>query len=249
MAAVLDYREFTEAGYRRVLSEAKRRYRFEPFGTDYEEPHVLWRHDVDLSVHRAVRLASIEAEEDVTATYFFWLRSPFYNLFERQMTDLARRIITAHGHRLGLHFDSGFFDAIPSPDDLVAKIAYEAGILSSLLEAPVEAFSFHNPGAVHNDLAFDADRIAGLVNSYGRALRQRYTYVSDANGHWRHGRLLDLLLDGTHERLHVLTHPEWWQAEAMPPRERVVRCAQGRAARVLQDYDEALARMGRENIR
>jgi len=229
--------------------EAKRHYSFEPFGTRSTEPHVLWRHDVDLSVHRAARLAGIEAEEGVAATYFFSFHSAFYNLLEQTVTKLARQIVGADPHRLGLHFDTSFYGRIGSEDDLGERIAAEAGMLGDLLEAPVEAFSFHNPGVVNDDLAFDADEISGLHNAYGRTVRDRYTYVSDANGYWRFQRLIDVLSAGTDERLHVLTHPGWWQAEPMPPRARIARCADGRAARVLQEYDEVLARIGRQNIR
>ncbi len=249
VAEELHFEDFTESGYRRVVCEAKRRYRFEPFGTDCEESHVLWRHDVDFSVHRAARLAAIEVEEAVTATYFFSLHSTFYNLFERAIADLARGIIGRDGHRLGLHFDSDFYDSVTSADDLAQKVTAEAALLRDLLEAPVEAVSFHNPGLEHDDLSFDADEIAGLVNAYGRSLRERYGYVSDSNGYWRFRRLLDVVSEAAEERLHVLTHPEWWQPEAMAPRERIVRCVEGRAAHTLRDYDDRLARAARVNVR
>lgn len=210
---------------------------------------MLWRHDVDVSVHRAARLAGIEAEEGVAATYFFFFHSAFYNLLERPVADLARQIVGHGDHRLGLHFDTSFYGSIGYADDLAEKIAYEADMLGDLLEAPVEAVSFHNPGLVNDDLAFDADQIGGLHNAYGRSLRERYSYVSDANGYWRFRRLIDVLSAGTDERLHVLTHPGWWQVEPMPPRARIARCADGRAARAMRDYDDALARMGRQNIR
>jgi hypothetical protein len=101
---------------------------------------------------------------------------------------------------------------------------------------------------VNDDLTIDDDRIAGLVNAYGRTLRNDYEYVSDANGYWRHRRLIDVIADGRPARLHVLTHPGWWQLESMPPRQRIVRCVEGRAEWTLRDYDELLARAGRRNI-
>jgi hypothetical protein len=242
------FEDFTESGYRLVLREAKRRYRFEPFGTDCEEPHVLWRHDVDFSVHRAARLAAIEIEEEIRATYFFSLHSTFYNLLERGVADLARAIVGRDEHRLGLHFDSGFYDAVESVADLEEKVSGEVAFVSDLLGAPVESVSFHNPSLVHDYLSFDADEIAGLVNTYGRSLRERYSYVSDSNGYWRFRRLFDVVAEGSEKRLHVLTHPEWWQPEAMAPRERVVRCIEGRAMYTLNDYDDVLARAGRANV-
>jgi hypothetical protein len=243
-----DFSDFTESAYRDVLAQAISRYSFEPFGTESAAPHVLWRHDVDFSVHRAAHLAEIEAGEGATATYFFSLHSTFYNLLERSITDLAGRVV-ASGHRVGIHFDAGFYGGIASSDDLHAKVAAEAQLLGGLLNVSIDAVSFHNPEFARDDLGFDADEIAGLVNAYGRSLRDRYGYVSDSNGYWRFRRLRDVLTDGAEERLHVLTHPEWWQAEVMAPRERVVRCVEGRAAYTLRDYDEQLSRWNRENRR
>jgi hypothetical protein len=248
VAGELHFEDFTESGYRRVLHAAKSRYRFEPFGTECAEPHALWRHDVDFSVHRAARLAAIEVEEGVTATYFFSLHSTFYNLLERGIADLAHGIVGRDGHRLALHFDVAFYDAVTSVDDLAERVAAEAVLVHDLLGQTVEAVSFHNPGLVHDELPIDADEIAGIANASGRSLQQRYSYVSDSNGYWRFRRLLDVVTEGSEPRLHVLTHPEWWQAEPMAPRARVVRCVEGRATSTLRDYDQRLADAGRPNV-
>jgi hypothetical protein len=238
----LDASDFTEREYRRALVLAKGSYSFEPFGTESEEPHVLWRHDVDASVHRAARLAAIEAEEGVRATYFLSFHSTFYNLLEQPVLDASREVLAA-GHWLGLHFDSSF----PGTGDVFDRIAREATQLSDLLGRPVTAFSFHNPGLVNDDLALEDDVVAGLVNVYSRSIRERYRYVSDSNGYWRHERLFDLLEDPP-AHLHVLTHPEWWQGEPLAPRDRVARCVEGRAQATLRDYDALLEAAGKANL-
>src|SRR4051794_14022454 len=99
-----DGEDFTEGAYLSLIHEARLGYSFEPFGTTCVHPHVLWRHDVDASVHRALVLARIEAELGVRSTYFFALRSEFYNLLESGVTRRAREILEL-GHWLGLHFD------------------------------------------------------------------------------------------------------------------------------------------------
>ena len=235
--------DFTEDAYRRALSSAKTSYSFEPFGTNSTERHVLWRHDVDASVHRAARLAGIEAEEGLRATYFLSFHSSFYNLLERPVLEAARAL-PASGHWLGLHFDSTF----PGHGDIADRITREAAQLADLLETPVIAFSFHNPGLVNDDLACDDDTLVGLVNAYGRNIRERYRYVSDSNGYWRHERLFDVLEEAP-TCLHVLTHPEWWQDDPHPPRDRIVRCVDGRADATLREYDALLEAAGRENLR
>lgn len=236
--------DFTEDGYRRALAAAKRSYSFEPFGTGSREPHVLWRHDVDISVHRALRLAAIEAEEGVRSTYFFLLRSEYYNLLENRVLARAREILEL-GHWLGLHFDPSTFDP-HSPTEFERGLIRERDFLSDLLERPIEAFSFHNP-TIH-DFDYRMDRVAGMLNTYGRGIDARYTYVSDSNGIWRHSRLIEVLEAAEEPRLHVLTHPEWWQARAMSPRERLARAIDGRAENSRRAWDELLERWGRENV-
>jgi hypothetical protein len=87
-----------------------------------------------------------------------------------------------------------------------------------------------------------------MVNAYGRYLRQHWGYCSDSMGIWRHRRLRDVLEAGEDERLHVLTHPEWWVPEPQSPRARVARAIEGRAARQHDRYDRLVEEMGRENV-
>ena len=240
------FEDFTEDAYGSMLDVAKRRYAFEPFGTEAGGAHLLWRHDVDFSVHRALALAEIEAERELRSTYFLSFHSELYNLLEASITERARRIVEL-GHWIGLHFDAGFHGLEPGSEQLERKLELERRMLEELLETPIGALSFHNPEATGMTAA-DSDSLAGMVNAYGRGIRERYSYISDSNGYWRHRRLPELLEGGGEERLHVLTHPEWWQPEPMSPRERLERCISGRAEGTRRWYDEMLARWGRENV-
>jgi hypothetical protein len=235
--------DFTEHGYAAALTAAREHYRFEAFGTTATEPHVLWRHDVDVSMQRAVRLAEIEVEHDVRSTWFLSLHSAFYNLLEREMTERARRLAEL-GHWIGLHFDAGYY---PGGGDRSEHMALERALLERLAGAPVNAVSFHNPD-VTGVAELQEDAFAGMVNAYGRALRERYAYVSDSNGYWRFRRLADVLAARDEPRLQVLTHPEWWQREAMAPRARIQRAIEGRAQSVAEAYDALLASAGRRNV-
>ena len=232
------FAEFTERGYAEILRLAKERYRFERFGTASGEDHVLWRHDLDYSMQRALRLARIEADLGVRATYFFFLRSPYYSLMEAAAAMVAREIL-ALGHHAGLHFDPTFYTALGDTRTLESAIEFERGVLEDLLGAPVEVVSFHNP-ALAGLLDNDSPRLAGLINAYGKGLKEDYKYLSDSYGFWRFESLREVLGSGTHKKLHVLTHPEWWVAEAMPPGERIARCVNGRAAAMTKAYDDLL---------
>ncbi len=229
------YDDFTEDGYREMLRAAKRRYSFEPFGTSSGDPHVLWRHDVDISLHRAVALARIEQEEGVRATYLLQLHSSFYNLLEKPVLAAARELFEL-GHWAGLHYDAGF-DGPGTKEELLAHLAAERDLLAEIVGRPVEVFSFHAPEASGVD-ELDDERMEGMVSTYARSIREGYEYVSDSNGYWRHRRLPELLDEAEPPpRLHVLTHPEWWQREAMSPRQRLERAVTGRAEHTLSAWE------------
>lgn len=244
-----DYRfeEFTEAGYRDALALAKAHWTFERFGTERRDPHVLWRHDVDLSPNRALRLSELEQESGAHATYFFLLHSEFYNCMERGTRDIMRRIAAA-GHDIGLHFDPAFYPEAGEVEAQEHHIRTEAQIVGDLAAKAPVAVSFHNP-TVDQLARYDQPRLAGLVNAYSATLRIGYRYVSDSNGYWRFHRLHDVLAAREDVRLHVLTHPEWWTPESSSPRDRVARAVEGRASRSLRDYDAFLESQGRSNVR
>lgn len=241
------FSDFTEAGYRRLLDIAARHYAFRPFGTDEAGPHMLLRHDVDFSPHRALTLARIEAEKGVRSTYFWLFHSDFYNLLEAEVAAIVRQI-GALGHWTGLHFDLSFYADIADETSLSRRLSAERHMLADLSGQPVEAFSFHNP-TTNSSLSFRGERIAGMVNAYGKALSDRYRYLSDSNGYWRFDSPFVVLAEGRHPAVHMLIHPEWWTPDPMSPRARVVRALQGRLDAAARRYDAFLSHWGRENVR
>jgi len=242
--------DFTEQHYRELLRVAAKTYSFTTFTDAFSAPGrpLIWRHDVDLSVHRAARLAAIEWEEGVHATYLFSPHSPFYNVLEREVAGRIRAIADL-GHSVGLHFDPQFYGLAENDElQLEHRLAAERRLVEDALGIELVAFSFHDPSpSLIRTQRRDA--IAGMANAYGPTMAERFAYCSDSNGYWRFRRLHDVLEAAVDERLHVLTHPEWWTPEAMSPRDRVARCIDGRAARLHQTYDERLEEMGRLNVR
>jgi hypothetical protein len=241
------FEDFTEKSYSETLDLTRKHWRFVGFGETCEEPHVLWRHDMDISPQRALKAAEIEHGMGLKATYFLLVHSPFYNLFEPSVRDIVRSI-RALGHDFGLHFDVSFHENNADIESLERNVAGEMTMVSDYTETKLTSISFHNP-TDHTLATFNQDRICGLVSAYGRTLRERYRYVSDSNGYWRFSRLKDVLTARADPLLHVLTHAEWWTPEAQSPRSRVVRAVEGRAARVLADYDVFLEKHGRLNVR
>lgn len=243
-----EYSQFTQQAYASLLITAKKRWNFVSYNERCtEQPSVLWRHDVDFSPQRALALASIEANEGVIATYFVLLHGEFYNPLEASVTDIFKQI-ACMGHRIGLHFDPAYYGAtLTAQHGLIEKLALEKQILEQLLETRIEAFSWHNP-TVTNALDIADSQLAGMINTYCREIRDKFTYISDSNGLWRHRSLQDVIASPDITHLQVLTHPEWWTPEPMAPRDRILRAINGRAAACMRNYDQLLETHGRPNI-
>jgi hypothetical protein len=237
--------DFTIDAYRTLLRQAARSYavatyREIPWGHRF----VLWRHDCDFSLNRALGLGRIEAAEGFQSTFFVNPHSEFYNLLERQQLDCVLELIDL-GHDVGLHFDTAFHGT-SSEAALDNEVQREADLLTDVLGARPAAFSFHNPSALH--LTFEADTYGGLVNCYSKRFQTEVAYCSDSNGYWRFQRLGDVLVDATNPCVQVLTHPAWWTDEAMPPRQRIFRAVYGRANATMHFYDQSLDDWGRSNL-
>lgn len=248
--SIMDYNfeDFTEDNYRKLLRLAKSHYHFITY-EKFEEKgkNILWRHDIDFSVHRALKLAQIEAEENIISTYFIHLHNESYNAMELEVAKRIFEIIDL-GHEIGVHFDPAFYSLMNKQmSQLEYYLSMEKEILEKIFNSEIKAFSFHNPD-IGNWLKVEKNEIAGLINTYSPYIKEKYGYCSDSNGYWRFRRLADVLCEAQDEKLQVLTHPEWWVPESMSPRDRISRCIDGRAVNQHRWYDKLLKDMGRENI-
>ncbi|MFA5136556.1 MAG: hypothetical protein WC489_04140 [Patescibacteria group bacterium] len=242
-----NFDDFTSANYRRLLNLAKKNFSFiktDEIKKGMTDKSIFWRHDVDFSIHRAFKLAQIEHDAHVRTIYFIRLHSEFYNLFEKEIHALVSAIVSLN-HDIGLHFDYTFYK-IRNEKELTLHLKYEKNILEKLLGARIRAFSFHNP--TEESYRFGKYRYAGLINTYSSYFRHSFDYCSDSNGYWRFRRLEDVITDKSIHRLHVLTHPEWWQDSVLAPKERIKRSITGRAEKQEIVYDQALKDYGRQNI-
>lgn len=246
LAVQYRYSDFTHKSYRELLRSAARRFEFRGF-QDFKDASdfVIWRHDVDASIHASRNLARIESEEGVRATYFLSINNHLYNLFEADVAACVSEIASL-GHDIGVHFDISAYSACDNQAELERALLLERNMLQGFFQVDVRAFSFHNPDA--KAFGFDEDSYAGMANAYAKSTRESVSYCSDSNGYWRHRPLGEVLQDTAIQKLQVLTHPEWWTKDEMSPRERITYCIEGRARAAHKRYDEMLRRYGRENV-
>lgn len=237
--------DFTVEQYRELLSIAKRSYQFISYDKiSFEQRFILWRHDVDYSMNRSLRLAELEYEEGIRSTFFVNPHCEFYNLLEKGQNKILRRIIEL-GHSVGLHFDAEYY-GVKSETELDSLIELESKYLQEWIGTQIKVFSFHNPTPFL--LSCEKETYGGLINCYSNFFKSSISYCSDSNGYWRFRRIKDVLEAASDSFLQVLTHPGWWQEKPMTPRERIFRCVDSRASFVMRSYDDALMTHGRSNL-
>ncbi len=238
-------KDFTEKNYKKILELIKSKYDVLKFDEiKGKKRFVILRHDIDFSIHRAHKLAKIEKQNGIEASYFLWLGSFFYNLFEIEAKALIFKIIEM-GHDIGLHFDSANYN-IHSEKDLSYWLNFEKKILETNFKVKIKVFSFHNP--TDDILRYNRYQYAGMINTYSKSFREELGYCSDSNGYWRHERLGGILKEEKYDKLQILIHPGWWLGVPMAPKKRIERCIEGRAAKQLTLYDKVLKDHGRLNI-
>lgn len=238
-----DYVDFTEVRYTELLHKAKKRPIISYEDINWNQDFLLWRHDVDFSLQRALALAKIESSLDVVSTYFILLRGEYYNPLENKQAGIIQEIISL-GHKIGIHFDLSTYQ-IGNVCDLTNTLECEKYIFKNVLGSEPVAFSFHNPDS--NTQKYKAESYAGLINCYSNTFHS-IGYGSDSNGYWRHNSLFSLLDDNEIKQIQVLTHPVWWQKSLLEPRDRIVRSVFGRCINQINEYDLALNLAGRDNI-
>jgi len=215
-------------GYRRLIDGLKSAgYLFLTFpkaqaALNDSTPFALLRHDIDMELEAALKLAEIEAEAGVQATYFFLVRTETYNLFSSAGTATISRILKM-GHHLGLHFDCASYDAESSVENLRAACGREAALLEQWFGRPVEVVSYHRP----NKLVLSGlDALsAPRPHTYMPLFTGPITYLSDSRGCWAHGGPLDSVAYAERRPLHILVHPIWWNDRPIGPFEVLERYA------------------------
>jgi hypothetical protein len=241
---IFDYnkKDFTERNYKKLLKKINKKTIF------FDEikansSFTLWRHDIDLSVHRAYTLAKIEKDLNIKSTFFLFLGSNFYNIFDKEIKNLIFKIKSL-GHDLGLHFDSSQYP-IKNKNQLERHLNFEKNILEKLFDINIKVFSYHSPS--QEILKYDDYKYAKMINTYAKYFKKNVEYCSDSDGYWRHKRL-ENFLDTNYHKIQVLTHPGWWQKNSAPAFSRVKRCINGRAQSVKNEYINTFKKLKRKII-
>jgi hypothetical protein len=176
--------DFSLGHYRELLSAVlDGGYRFAFFDEEPSDGALFLRHDVDLSLDAALRMAELEVETGARSTYFLMTQSVFYNLASPEGRRAINRLREL-GHRVGLH------------------AVWPGAELDDRFD-PVVAW--HNP-----DADYMSEPVGGFVNAMQPPWFDPEHYRSDSNQRWRHGCPHEKLQESRFEWLQLLIHPEIW---------------------------------------
>ena len=222
-----DYRELLERlvalGY-----ECRTFHNAEP-----DRKHLVLRHDIDISVSDAYRIAELEAELSFQASYFVLLRNEFYNVFSAESSRQLRAMIEM-GHEIGLHVDYSLYKG--TDKSLHEAVVQESRVLSDILEVPIALVSFHRPATHLAGQDYDALRLPGFRHTYERRFFSEMGFCSDSRGGWYHGHPLDHAAVKEGRGLQLLTHPIWWTKPGLAnARERLNDFLEEKRLRLLQE--------------
>lgn len=214
--------EFTRCAYRDLINRIRKSgYKFTDFlREDYDENVVILRHDIDFSLKLSAELSDIEADEDVTSTYFVLVNTDFYNVCSQNSKRQMKRILQ-NGSLIGLHFDESQYEESLKPlrensfDEYLALMNeyadMEKSILENIIEQPVTSVSFHCPSqeSIQADISFK-----GMKNAYGKRFFKEFKYLSDSSMHWRED-VDGIITRHEYSRLQILTHAFWYSDSYM----------------------------------
>ncbi len=172
------------------------------------------RHDVEFSVVRAYKLALMEAELNVSSTFFFQCISNAYNITSQENRKIIRSIQDM-GHSIGLHL---YISHVIEQDwDMVFhELCSQKQILENITEKKTDIFAFHRPAKWV--LENRSDIIDGMINIYGESFfefsttQKHIKYLADSMHRWNFGHPLE---NHKFEKFQINTHPDEWTNQGL----------------------------------
>jgi len=214
---------FTYSNYRKIILQLMNSgYSFKLFhqakkllnNKNNKSKFVLMRHDIDISLEKALKMAKIEYEESIKSTYFIMLRNDFYNIFSENGSDIIRKIIEL-GHEIALHFDYSSYDSFSSEEQIAKLCNKECRIIEKWFDIKIKIISYHRPNKII--LSGRCSFSHPLPHTYMPLFTKNISYMSDSRGEWRYDHPLDSQGFKEGRSLHILIHPIWWNDLPVDP--------------------------------
>ena len=192
--------------YEKVIDDLlKKGYIFTDFLSDLNKNSICLRHDVDVSVEAAYKIALIEKDIGIKANYFFMLTSYSYNSLSDDNRSLIKKIHEL-GHAISLHFDPSIYSDI---DNYFVK---EKELFENIFDVNINFVSIHRP----RDFLKDNNRkLKDCYHSYEDRFFKNMLYLADSAGRDIRSDLKNLLTGKNINPIHLLIHPIWWTTKTL----------------------------------
>lgn len=200
------------------------------------EKILLLRHDIDQSPEKSLTLAEIEKKHGVKSTYFIWLTSPFYNIFENHYSKILYEIMSL-GHQIGLHFDERSYN-IKNGRELNYHVNMEVELIERYFQSKIYAVSMHKPSRwiIENDIKLD-----NYINTYSKKYLKDFKYISDSRMEWREQCICKTIESRIYNKLHVLIHPLSWSYKEISLDKKVIQFMAYKARKMDKDLSDNIS--------
>lgn len=215
---MLDMNHFSYAYYQKLINTLKTHIPLIDFSDikQGDNRFFILRHDVEFSVEKAYELAFLEHHHlGINSSYFFQIRNDAYNTMSFKNIELIKKINNM-GHKIGLHVNSSGLTNLSEIGNFIKK---DINLLQTILELPIDRFSFHRPTHALLKLNLTID---GLINAYDKLYFHYYEnkkpdklnvhYFSDSEHQWKYGHPLSIL-ESPNQKLQLLIHPYSWSEQ------------------------------------
>ena len=203
---------FSYEYFKEILKILNSRYSvkfFYEFPRDFvakeNKPLAFLRHDIDISIGKALEMAKMESESGVYSTYMVMTNSLLYSIDDEEVKENLLKI-QEMGHDIGLQFN--VWREINDKEKLESfnpEIESQRKKIEKIVGSQVRSLSFHRP---HRNFIGGPLTIGGMVNSYAAEFMK--WYMSDSKGQWRNGEPIPRLKNPENSVLQILIHPIWW---------------------------------------
>lgn len=169
-----------------------------------EKNDLILRHDIDFDIGLAKKIAIQEHDLGICSTFFFLMRSPFYNILEKENFE-SINLIKELGHEISIHFDSNYYS------DIKKGVEYELSLFNELFGIEPKIISIHRPDELFIKNKID---IGGIAHTYEPKYFHDIKYIADSRGSFRYGHPFESKEFKNNYSIHLCIHPIWWMTKS-----------------------------------
>ena len=173
---------------------------------------ILMRHDVDLSLKSALKIAEIENSLKIKSTYFIRTNGIF-DVFSGKNSAIIRKI-SELGHEIGIHYDSDIITKGNFKKEMLdIKLSMEKITKKRIFGASLHKVKTLGIKNEINKLNFAEEYLNELgleYDAYSDIFIRKMKYISDSARKWREGCMCSHIKK--ENKFCILTHPIWWSS-------------------------------------